>query len=114
LQELRLKEWKLGRTGSKKVWTVIETLPASVDRFVVDISNDAREETILKRADIQSELAEWTKAWCGRVIDVKSEAAEVAIVTLPVCASRISIKVSSVGEHIYIPLEDPGADVILK
>jgi hypothetical protein len=76
--------------------------------------NDAREETILKRADIQSELAEWTKAWCGRVIDVKSEAAEVAIVTLPVCASRISIKVSSVGEHIYIPLEDPGADVILK
>lgn len=58
----------MGRTGPKEVWTVIETPPASVDRFVVDISkvgkhvyislNDAREDTILKRADTQSVFAE--------------------------------------------------------
>jgi DNA-binding sugar fermentation-stimulating protein len=34
-------------------------------------------------------------------------------VTLPVRASRFFIEVSSVGEHIYIPIEDPGADEIL-
>lgn len=33
---------------------------------------------------------------------------------LPVCASKVFVKVSSIGEHIYIPLEDPGAYVILK